>query len=97
MKRIKILHKKLLLEDHSLVFLTKLKQGLLNKDLAIRFDISTSRMSKIFRNLAPLMAAHMTNLIVRPDDERNFSLSFKRNFKDCVCIIDCSGVFIGRP
>ena len=58
---IKILHKKLSLEDHMLVVLVKLKLGLLNKDLAVRFDISTSRMSKIFRSLVPLIAAHMTN------------------------------------
>ena len=34
----------------------KLKLGLLNKDLAaVRFDISTSRMSKVFRSLVPLI------------------------------------------
>ena len=43
---IKILHKKLSLEDHMLVVLMKLKLGLLNKDLAVRYDISPSRMSK---------------------------------------------------
>ena len=64
---IKILHKKLSLEDHMLVVLMKLKLGLLNKDLAVHFDISTSRMSKIFRSLVPLIATHMTNLIVWPD------------------------------
>ena len=41
---IKILHVKLSLEDHVLLVLMKLKLGLLNKDLAVRFDISTSRM-----------------------------------------------------
>ena len=44
---IKVLHKKLSLEDHMLVVLMKLKLGLLNKDFAVRFDKSTSRMSKI--------------------------------------------------
>ena len=63
---IKILHMKLSLEDHVLVVLMKLKLGLLNKDPAVRFDISTSRMSKIFSSV-PLIAAHMTNLIVWPD------------------------------
>ena len=100
---IKILHKKLSLEDHMLVVLMKLKLGLLNKDLAVRFDISTSRMSKIFRSLVPLVATHMTNLIVWPDHgtiRRHLPQSFKKNFKDCVCIIDCidcSEIFIERP
>ena len=97
---IKILHKKLSLEDHVLVVLMKLKLGLLNKNLAVRFDISTSRMSKIFRSSVTLIAAHMTNLIVWPDHgtiRRHFLRSFKKNFEDCVSIIDCSEIFIERP
>ena len=97
---IKILRKRLSLEDHMLVVLVKLKLGLLNKDLAVCFDISISRISKIFRSLVPLIAAHMTNLIVWPDHgiiRRHFPQSFKKNFKDCVCIIDCSEIFIERP
>ena len=77
----------------------KLKLGLLKKDLAVRFDISTSTMSKIFRSLVPLIAAHLTNLIVWPDHgtiRRHLLQSFKKNFKDCVCIIDCSEIFIER-
>ena len=76
---IKILHKTLSLEDHMLVVLMKLKLGLLNKDLAVRFDISTSRMSKIFRSLVPLIATYMTNLIVWPD-HGTISRHLPRNF-----------------
>ena len=47
----------------------KLKLGLLNKDLAVRSDISTSRMSKIFRSLAPLVATHdQLNCVARSWD-----------------------------
>ena len=74
----RIFHKKLSLEDHMSVVLMKLKVGLLNKDLTVCLDISTSRMSKIFRSLIPLIAAHM-------------------NVKDCMCILDCSEIFIERP
>ena len=97
---IKILHKKLSLEDHMLVLLMKPKLGLINKDLAVRFDMSTSRMSKIFRSLVPLIAAHTTNLIVWPGHgtiRRHLPRSFKNNLKDCVCIINCSEIFIERP
>ena len=81
---IKILHMKLSLEDHVLLVLMKLKLGLLNKDLAVRFDISTSRMSKVFRRLAPLIAAHTINLIVWPDHGtigRHLPRSFKNKFE----------------
>ena len=97
---IKILHKKLSLEDHMLVILMQLKLGLLNKYVAVCFDISTSKMSKIFRGLVLLIAAHMTNLMVWSDHgtiRRHLPQSFKKNFKECVCIIDCSEIFIERP
>ena len=97
---IKILHKKLSLEDHMLIVLIKIKLGLLNKDIAVRFDISTSRVSKIFTSLVPGIGAHMTNSIMWPDHgtiRRHLPCSFKKNFKDCVFIIDCSEIFIERP
>ena len=97
---IKILHKKLSLEDHMLVLLMKLKLGLLNKDLAVRFNISTSTMSKIFRSLVLLIAADLINLTVWADHgtiRRHLPQSFKKNFKDCVCIIDYSEIFMERP
>ena len=65
----------------------------LNKDLPVCFDKSSSKMSKI-------LAAHMTNLIVWLDDgtfRRHLPWKFKKNFKDCVCIIDFSKIFIERP
>ena len=62
---IKTSYKKLSLDGYMLVVLMKLKLGVFNKDLAVRFDISTSRILKIFRIIVPLIPAHMTNLIVR--------------------------------
>ena len=81
-KSINILHKKLSLEDHMLVVLMKLKLGLLNKDLAVRFDKSPARMSKIFGSLVPLIAVRMTKLVVWPDHgtiRRHLPWSFKKN------------------
>ena len=65
-------------EDHMLVVLMKLKLGLFNKDLAVPFDISTSRMSKICRSLVPLIAAYMTNLNVWPQIMHGLRTSYVR-------------------
>ena len=56
-------------------------------------------MSKIFRGLVPVIAIHMANLIAWSDHrtiKRHLPRSFKNNFKGCMCIIDCSKVFIER-
>ena len=46
------------------VCLSSMKHPCLWRKLAVCFDMSTSRMSKIFGSLIPLIAPHMTKLIV---------------------------------
>ena len=43
-------HLKLTLEDHLLFVLMKRRLGLLNKEIAVRFNIHNSRVCKSFRN-----------------------------------------------
>ena len=66
---VKLFHKSLSLEDHLLIVLMKLKLGLLNKDIAQRFGVSSSTITKIFRGWVPIMGSSMKNLIVWPDVE----------------------------
>ena len=97
---VKLFHKSLSLEDHLLIVLMKLKLGLLNKDIAQRFGVSSSTITKIFRGWVPIMGSSMKNLIVWPDRgvlRRNLPHSFKKKIRDAVCIIDCSEIFIERP
>ena len=68
----------------------KLRLGLLNKDLAYRFDVGDYIISKIFRNWVKPLAASLQNLMVWPDRgiiRQNMPASFKKKYKDCVCII----------
>ena len=71
----------------------------MNRDLAIRFGITEGAVSKIFRSLIHKLAVLLRNFIVWPDREsvrRNLPACFK-SFKKCVCIIDCTEIFIERP
>ena len=97
---VKIFHSsRLSIEDHLLLVMMKLKLGLLNKDIAFRFRISPSIVSKIFRNWIPSLAAVLENCIVwpeRPTIRHNLPNSFKKKLVT-VIIIDCSEILIERP
>ena len=84
-------------ENHLLLVL--LRHGYVNKDLALRFNINVTNISNIFRTYLKALSDILKNFIVWPEREalrRNLPSSFK-NFKNCVCIIDCTEVFIERP
>ena len=86
-------------ENHALLVLMKLRHGYVNKDLALRFNTNVTNISNIFRTYLKALSDILKNFIVWPEREalrRNLPLSFK-NFKNCVCIIDCTEVFIERP
>ena len=54
-------YSKLMLKDHLLLVLMKLKLGLLHSDLAYRFGINLSKVSRIYRNWLPLLSKFMEN------------------------------------
>ena len=86
--------------DHVLVIFMRLRLGLLYKDLAHRFGVPESTMSKVYRTWLPVLSSHLRQLIIWPDRatlRQNLPQSFCRKFRDCVCIIDCSEIFIERP
>ena len=77
--------------SYMLLLFTLQFHGLMNGDLAIRFNLMRQKYKKYFEN--------GQNLIVGPDWEavrKNLPSSFS-SFKNCVCIIDCTEIFIEKP
>ena len=95
----KIFAKSLTLEDRLLIVLMKLKLGLFNRDISIRFGIKAQVTSKIYRYYLPLLAKELAFLIVWPERDtlrKNLPPCFT-SFKNCCVIIDCTEIYIERP
>ena len=61
---------------------------------------STLTEEEIFRTWLPGLSSSLKNLIVWPSKieiKENLPQSFRRKYRDCICIIDCSEIFIERP
>ena len=87
-------------EDHVLIVFMKLRLGLLNRDISHRFDCPVATVSKIMRSWLPKLSVKLRKLIIwpnRPEIGLNLPTCFKQKYRDCICIIDCSEIFIERP
>ena len=85
--------------DNHLLILMKLKLGSSNRDLSLRFTIKEEYVSKIIRTWLPKLANVFAKLIIWPEREalrENLPTCFT-SFKNYVCIIDCTEIYIERP
>ena len=83
-----------------LITLMKLRLNVCDQDIAYRFGISQSTVSKNFRKWVNIMYLYLKPFIVWPGREevlKTMPEAFKREFKKCICIIDCFEVFCERP
>jgi hypothetical protein len=88
------------MQDHLLLVLMKLRLGLLNRDLAFRFNLSDTSVSRIINQWIPNIANCLKGLIIWPANDITYSNipeSLKPNYKKVVSTIDCFEVFIDRP
>ena len=89
---------KLSKEEHLLLVLMKLKLGLLHTDLAFCFGLELCDVSRIYSKWVKALSRAMKFLIIWPGRQalrKNLPRCFK-NYKNCVCIIDCSEIKIER-
>lgn len=92
--------RKLSLEQQFLLSLMKLRLGLLTEDLAWRFNVSAGLTSQIFFTWVRLISIDLKFMIKWPSRavvRKNLPEIFKKHFPKCVCIIDCTEVFIETP
>ena len=86
--------------DQFLATLLKLRLSLFDQDIAYRFGVHQSTISRNFRRWIDIMFIRLKSLIRWPGhDELRKTLpsDFKAHFSKCVVIIDCFEVFCERP
>lgn len=85
--------------DEFLLVLMRIRLGLLNKDLASRFGISTCLCSQVFQTWLDPMSKVIGRLVFWPNKEQVVATKPDRyvHLPDLVSIIDCSEIFIETP
>ena len=99
-RNIDLVSQRLSVEGQLLLVLMKLRLGISNKDIAYRFDLPICSVSRILRICIPVLSAVLKPLIRWPSKEAvqaNMPAVFKRKFRKCRCVIDCTEIFIDRP
>ena len=77
-----------------------LRLNLGDQDLAYRFGISQSTVSRYFSKVMELLYVRLSCLVCWPERgklNKTMPMEFRKHFKKCVVIIDCFEVFIERP
>lgn len=83
-----------------LMFFLKLWLGLFDEDIGFRFGVHPSTVSRNFHRILDVMFIKTTPLIKWPDRDvlrETMPMSFRKFFKKCCVIIDCTEVFVERP
>ena len=82
------------------MFFLKICLNLYDEDIAYRFGIHVSTVSQNFHRVLDILSVYTTGFIKWPDRETlqlTMPSSFRKFFKKCAIIMDCSEVFIEQP
>ena len=83
-----------------IMFFMKLRLNLMDEDLAFRFGVHCSTVSRYFHQVLDVMAVKTAPFIKWPDRDtlrQTMPTAFRKFFKKCAVIIDCTEIFIERP
>lgn len=82
------------------LFFMKIRLNLFDEDLAYRFKVHRTTVSRTFKRILNLLAEKTKDLIKWPARDTlrlSMPMSFRKFFRNCCVIIDCTEVFIERP
>lgn len=80
--------------------LSRLRCGLLERDIAIRYNISVSQVSNIWITWLDFLHQRLRSIPIWPSRElvnNSMSLSIKEHYPNTRVIIDCTEIFIEMP
>ena len=83
-----------------LLCLMKLRPGLSGQDIAYRFKVHKSTVSRTFLYVINVLYIKLKCLIIWPDRDsllKTMPMVFRKHFPKCVVIIDCFEIFLERP
>ena len=83
-----------------IMVLIKLRLNLGDQDLAYRFNVDQSTVTRHIQKWIEILYVRLGPLVKWPDRSellRTMPMSFRRSYGKCIIIIDCFEVFIERP
>ena len=83
-----------------MLVLMKLRLNFGDQDLAFRFGVNQSTISRCISKWVNVLYVHLKPLIKWPERDQllnTMPMDFRKSFKNCVTIIDCFEVFMERP
>ena len=86
--------------DRFIMVLLKLRLNLNDQDIAYRFGVHQTTVSRNFRKVMSVLYNRLKPLIRWPEREQlilTMPIDFRSKFRRCVIIIDCFEVFCQRP
>lgn len=86
--------------EQLVMVLMKLRLNLGDQDLAYRFQVTQSTVSRYFNRWLDVMYVSLSCLVTWPERDqlmKTMPMEFRKHFKKCVVIIDCFKIFIERP
>jgi len=88
---------KLTLEEEFLIVMIRLKVGLFQKDLALRFGLSEATISRVFTSWINLMYIELKDLCEMPDCESSEKAKQFGRFPMVRVILDCTEIYTEKP
>jgi len=83
-----------------MIFFMKVRLNLHFEDIAYRFCVNKGTISRHFHSTLEVLYVKTKKLIMWPDREvlrLTMPTSFRKFFKRCAIVIDCTEVFVERP